>query len=34
MKESVEIQIWGIFPNLCLKIQMGETKFEFFLVYL
>jgi hypothetical protein len=22
------------FPSICLKIQMGKTKFEFFLVYL
>jgi hypothetical protein len=22
------------FPNLCLKIHLGKTKFEFFLVYL
>jgi hypothetical protein len=27
------IYIWE-FPNLCLKIQNGEAKFEFFLVYL
>jgi hypothetical protein len=33
MKGSFEIQIWGIFPNLCLKIQMGKTTLEFFLVY-
>jgi hypothetical protein len=24
----------GNFPNLCLKIQMGKTKFELFFVYL
>jgi hypothetical protein len=24
----------GKFPNLCLKIQMGKTTLEFFLVYL
>jgi hypothetical protein len=24
----------GNFPNLCLKIQIGKTKFEFFSVYL
>jgi hypothetical protein len=34
MKVSLEIQIWGNFSNLCLKIQLGKTKFEFFLVYL
>jgi hypothetical protein len=34
MKGSFEIQIWRIVPNLCLKIQMGKTTFEFFLVYL
>jgi hypothetical protein len=27
------IYVWE-FPNLCLKIQNGEAKFEFFLVYL
>jgi hypothetical protein len=34
MEGSFEIQNWGIVPNLCLMIQMGETTLEFFLVYL
>jgi hypothetical protein len=29
-KGSFEIQIWGFFPNICLKIQMGKTTLEFF----
>jgi hypothetical protein len=34
MKGSLEIQIWGKFRNLWLKIQMEKTTLEFFSVYL
>jgi hypothetical protein len=34
MGGSFEFSNLGNFPNLCLKIQMGKTKFEFFSVYL